>query len=499
MQPLIFLFLVSLLSISPPIFAHSFNENLFIEGHSNYLTKNPDETNEWKLKLIREANTSIEMSTGYSKGKVFENLLEAISYQLVSNPVIKIHLLIFQMLDFVSEENHKALNNIQKQFPDRFNFSVTFETRLINNEGKPYISEDHTKLIIIDEKYFLLGGTNLVDHLSTSDVNKTPPDDSLPSYFLPRAANDMDLIGSGPIAVKLRKEFFELFAFHKAGESFEQIKGEFKPSHTEYFRVQEEEKTYIADFEENPLTIHNVKMFGVIAGPRLRLHTIGNIYEYLINNAKLSIDIGNMYFFPRESIYDALLNAVNRNVAFSLVTNGVHDKLSASNSSRELYGHINRMNYFPVMSGKHYKIWEMFSAKSASPKNTSIYELDLTGVLYHKKVMAVDHRYTIIGSYNLGMKSEEAAFEVVVVIDSPETARQLEAILRKDKVDSTQISYSQAMAWYFNPFYNVADLIEKRYCDGILLSVDQKMLDDEFENPRPYYPEEEEDPLFDVE
>ena len=497
MQLLIIIATFALFS-SFPAFASSFNESLMVEGHSSYLTKNPDETNEWKLKLIREANTSIEMSTGYCKGKVFENLIDAVSLQLNSNPSIKIHLLMFQLLDFVSEENHTALNRLQKQYPDRFNFAITFETRLINNEGKPFFSEDHTKLIIIDEKYFLLGGTNLIDHLSTSDVNKSPPDDSIPSYFLPRAANDMDVIGSGPMAKKLRKEFFELFAFHKAGESFEQKKGEFVPAHTEYFAVEEEEKTYIAEFEENPETIHNVKMFGVIAGPRIRLHAIGNIYEYLIDKARLSIDIGNMYFFPRESIYNALLNAANRKVALNIITNGAHDELSVSNSTRHLYGHINRMNYFPAMAGKHFKIWEMFSAKNTVPKNTSIYELDLSGVLYHKKVMAVDHRYAIVGSYNLGMKSEEAAFEVVVVIDSPMTAKQLETILNKDKNNSIQISYSQAMAWYFNPFYNAADLLEKRYCDGIILRVDQKMLEDEFESPKPYYPEDEEDPLIEL-
>lgn len=490
-----FAFLIAFSLLISSLSALPFKENLMTEGHSVYLTKNPDETNEWKFKLVKEANASIEMSTGYSKGKVFENLLTTISEQLYYNPTIKIHLLVFQILDFVSKENHQELNGIRAQYPDRFDYCVTYETELINNEGKAYISEDHTKLIIIDEKYFLLGGTNLVDQLSTNDVNKAPPDGSLPSYFLPRASNDMDLVGSGPTAQKLRKEFFELFAFHKAKEPWEQKKGEFKASKTAYFPIDEEEKAYLFAFEEHPETVRNVKMYGVISGPRMRLHTIGNIYEYLINHSKTSIQIGNMYFFPRESIYDALLQAVNRDVSLSVVTNGAHDELSVSNSTRQLYGHINRMNYFPAMAGRHFSIWEMFSAKSSTPKNTSIYELDCSGVLYHKKVMSIDHRYMIIGSYNLGMKSEEAAFEVAVVLDSAAATKKLEAILKNDRSLSKQISYSQAMAWYFNPYYNMADLIEKRYFDGILLSIDQRLQEDEFDSPAPYYPDQEDHPF----
>jgi phosphatidylserine/phosphatidylglycerophosphate/cardiolipin synthase-like enzyme len=194
-----------------------------------------------------------------------------------------------------------------------------------------------------------------------------------------------------------------------------------------------------------------------------------------------------MYFFPRPSIYEALLNAANRKVSISLITNGVHDELSVNNSTRIIYGHINRLNYFPIMAGKRFRMWELFDAKKTAQKNTFIFELDLQGILYHKKVMTVDHRYSLIGSYNLGMKSEDAAYEVAAVIDSPGAAAQMEAVLNNDKKSSQEVTYLRAMGWYFNPYYNIAESFEKKFFDGILLSTDYE----EEENEAPFYPDEE--------
>ena len=446
-----------------------FTQDLMIEGHSAYLTKDADETTEWKSLLIQQANTSLEISTGYCLGLVFENLLREVHRKLESNSTIKVHMHLFQILGFINENNIGYLEALKSLYAGRFYYVITTDSEVLKQEGKAYVSENHTKLIIVDEKYYLLGGTNLVDPLSSKDTDKYPIAHHLAGKFFPRASYDMDAIIRGPMAKKLRKEFFNLLALHDSGESIQNDTGEYYPNTTAYYPVKEEDKVCIAHFDQNSDTAHDIKAFAVIAGPRMQLHTIGNMYEQTIKNAKHSIDIGNMYFFPRKTIYEELMNAVNRNVALSVVTNGLREDSSLNNISIDMYGYINRLNYFPIMAGRHYSMWEMFSSYNADKGNTEVYELKLPSILYHKKVMTVDGRYSLIGSYNLGMKSEDAAFEVATIIDSPIIAAQMKAVLVDDQNHSEKISFKRALGWYFNPYYNITEAIEKRFMDGIML------------------------------
>lgn len=462
----IFLIIIAFSSLT----AIPFTENLMVNGHSVYLTKSAGETQEWKIRLIQEAKLSLEISAGYCMGTVFEELLDAIGIKLQTNSQIRVYLMGVQMAGCpFTASNHKKIANLLDQFPDRFSFLMTEDSELTNQENKVYISENHTKLMIVDEKYLLLGGTNLADCFSTADISKYPVSDTAAGKLMQLAACDMDVIISGPIAQKIRHEYFKLFAFFETGQKLEVFHGEYNPEPTYYLSVENEGRAHIVCFEDNPETARNASVFGAISGPRFGQHTIGNMYEYIIDQAAASIDIGNMYFFPRESIYNALLNAVNRDVAVTLVTNGPHDDFIATNSLRFFYGYMNRKNYFPLMCGAHFSIWDCFKGKEAEKKSTQVFELNISGVLLHKKVMTVDHLYSIIGSYNLGMKSEDAAFEVAVIIESPEIAMQLKNVLIKDQIFSTPISFNQALGWYFDPYYLILNELERKFFDGIIL------------------------------
>lgn len=440
------------------------------EGHSVYLTQDAEETHEWKIRLIQEAQISLEISAGICLGQVFEELLETIHEKLVENSKIKINLLLFQSLNFISETNVQFLESLQSQYNDRFTYLITSDGSLMEQGGKFYVTENHTKLIIVDEKYILLGGTNLVDQLSTPDVNKYPSRvDTFGADFLPNAARDMDAIIKGPIAKKLRKEYYLMLALFKSKELLNQNVGEYQDSNTDFFPIPELGRAEISYFDDHPQTTMQAKVFGAITGPRMQLHTISNIYEDLIRNAESSVIIGHMYFFPCSTIFNALIAASNRGINLTLITNGVHDNASLNNSTRSFYGHSNRLNYFPFMSGEEFRFWEILTAKDKVQKNVEVFELNLENVLYHKKVMTVDHLFTVIGSYNLGTKSEEAAYEVAVVIESSETAAQMEAILENDKEHCLSISYDQAFEWYYNPYYNFIEAFERKFLDGIAL------------------------------
>lgn len=456
--------------LSTSLISYPFSKDLMQEGHSVYLTQDAGETQEWKIRLIREAKESLEISTGFCLGQVFEDLLETIHEKLIENSKIKINLLLFQALSFISEKHIQFLDDLQSLYADRFTYFITTASGLMQQGGKIYVTENHTKLMIVDEKYILLGGTNLVDQLSTPDVTRYPTRvDTLGSGFLPDAAIDMDAIIRGPIAKKLRQEYYLMLALFKSEESLDQNEGEYQCSNTDYYPIPEAERAEILYFDNHPETAHQAKVFGAITGPRMQLHTIGNIYEDLIRNAESSIDIGNMFFFPCSSIFEALLAASNRGINISLVTNGVHNNASLNNSTRSTYGHLNRLNYLPLMSGEQFRFWEIFTAKDAPQKNVKVYELDSSNVLYHKKVMTVDHLFSVIGSYNLGMKSEDADYEVAVVIESQKTALRMETILQDDKEISLPIPYDQAFGWYYCPYYNLIEAIQRKFLDGTFL------------------------------
>ena len=79
------------------------------------------------------------------------------------------------------------------------------------------------------------------------------------------------------------------------------------------------------------------------------------------------------------------------------------------------------------------------------------FEYDVKDILYHKKVMVVDRRYTIIGSYNLGIRSDMSDYELVFLIDSEEVAETALKVLRRDLILSREVSPELARSWYFDP------------------------------------------------
>lgn len=83
--------------------------------------------------------------------------------------------------------------------------------------------------------------------------------------------------------------------------------------------------------------------------------------------------------------------------------------------------------------------------------------------------MTIDDRYTIIGSYNLGMKSEDASHELAVLIESRQSALQMKELLIKDQANSKEVSFSQALGWYFNPYFMIVETFERKMLDGILM------------------------------
>lgn len=473
MKPYIFTLLL-LLSAVGNSYAQD-NVIPFADGHSVFTTRNAEESLLWKHELLKSAKKSIEMATGYAQGQVFQSTLDIFSEKLMTNPDIVIHLTISDASSFITEENRLFLELLATTFPGRFRYLCICNSGLLSQEGGFYRTSVHMKLIVVDEKYFMLGGTNLVDHMSRSNPEEAPPPANWEEEHLPKAVCDMDVVAMGPMAKKLRKEFFTLFSlFSTPGASLRNGDGPFTPPQDLCFPIKEDEKTAIPNFDGKHDLVKDVKAFALISGPRLQLHAIGNLYQQLINEARSTIHLGHMYFFPTPRIYEALLEAVNREVEISLITNTLHSRFTPSEFTIGLYADLSRSHYLPLMMGHPYSAFGWIQAENDSPKKSSIYEYNRDSVLYHKKTMTVDHRYAVLGSYNLGSKAENANFEIAIFFDAPLVAAQFDQLLEIDQAQAKKIEVSQARNWYFSIFHRVASWFQGTFFDGLILDTSEQ-------------------------
>lgn len=444
----------------------------FIEGHAIIPTASADESTEWKYALLKGAESSIEMSSGFAHGQVFQHTLDILANQLQTNPTIKIHLMVSDYATLIKDHNLIYMEQLAMSYPDRFQYVRVMNSGPIRQEGYLYTTDNHMKLIIVDEKYFLLGGTNLADSNSQGGQGEGIPTEEATDFterMLPKGAIDMDVVVSGPGACQLRKDFFTTFALFHSKASIYQDDGPFEPQTTAYFPVEEENKAVIAAFDENPRLIKDASVYTVISGPRFQLHRIGDFYEKLIDRAQISVQLAHMYFFPTVRIYNALIRASNRGLKTSLITNTLQLRMSLSNSSILLFAQLNRSNYLPFMMGRRYSAFDWTEALKDVPAACSIYEYNQEYILYHKKVMTTDHRYSVVGSYNLGSKSENADFEIAIFIDSPLVTKRIEEFLNKDKALSRCIKFHEAHNWHFNPFYTIPSWFQSTFLDGLVL------------------------------
>ena len=202
----------------------------------------------------------------------------------------------------------------------------------------------------------------------------------------------------------------------------------------------------------------------IFVGAHQKTNKISKKYAELIKNAKEEIVIGNLYFSPVKSIFQAFLESVNREVDLTVITNGISDLTPVYT---EAFAWSNRMTYVPVFYGRTFHFWESSSAEKNPVKKTKIFEYHVRDILYHKKVMIVDRRYLVVGSYNLGHRSDKGDYELALVIDSPVAAERALKIIEKDLKHCVEVSPQDARKWYFDPATAYLGELQKRL-HGIL-------------------------------
>lgn len=415
----------------------------FVMGHDVLVARTPEETLLWKKELIKSANCSIEFFAGFTGGPLLEETLLLFEVELARKPELTVHFFVASCPLFGWADQRKV-ELFAQRYPGRFHYLIRGMSALRCGMGL-VTSENHIKLLIVDEKYLVVGGTNLFHCHSRSQVPKDLKWDGVVDHFNPKACMDMDMVIKGPIVSSLRTELFELWALY---ESCADLKDEcrFEAEETRFFAVLPPEATVVQAFEENARVIRDVPVKAIVSGPRRSLGACSAEYARLVSEAQHSIDLMHMYISPVEEVHNSLIEASRRGVAITLITNGAGD---ACPMVTKAIGAYNRPNILPLLLGRKFRMNERAQAEASQALECTAYAYEVEDTLYHKKVMVLDDRISVIGSYNLGHKSHYGDYEIVVEVDSPELAQQIKQVMKQDIACAHLCSREELTEWYF--------------------------------------------------
>jgi phosphatidylserine/phosphatidylglycerophosphate/cardiolipin synthase-like enzyme len=347
------------------------------------------ETFAWKKKLIETAERSVELSPNFAGGKGFRELLKVIENRMQERPELIVHLL---CADGVLESEDKDYLAFLSKNPN-FHYLIT---DLQFNPFNFSVEENHVKLLVVDEKYFVLGGSSITEAQRREVLPNIDEESGFINKYLPGAYRDTDVIGLGIVAQRMRVEFFKLYSIWE---------NRMKGIHAErYFPVEEGNGGVCAEFHDPQglSTKVNVRFF--VGGPEHgNNNPITHAHLNLIHSASKSIRIANSQFNPDEKVLQALAEK-KANGAF-IVGQFNHE------IQKTLLTYPSRPNY-----------WVLNKA----------FEYNNGPTLFHNKLMVADDQRVLIGSYNQSQKSAFCDYEIALEIDDENCARQVVEALNKD-------------------------------------------------------------------
>jgi phosphatidylserine/phosphatidylglycerophosphate/cardiolipin synthase-like enzyme len=178
--------------------------------------------------------------------------------------------------------------------------------------------------------------------------------------------------------------------------------------------------TSIDSFHQNPNINQDVETKILFTGPENTNNAFARELITQFNQAENRIVIDHMYFHPSQEIFDALVNAANRGVAITLLTNGYDEN---SPMSHKAFGPRNRFNYIALNK----------APQKTHQKNIKIYDFKVPKTTLHKKVIVVDDT-VIAGSSNFGYKSlgSNSDHEINFIAKNASFAEQTLATIQVD-------------------------------------------------------------------
>lgn len=383
------------------------------------VSKDGQETAQLRHALFAQAKQSIEWSCNFAGGGIFCQSLNIIKTSMLANENLQVRILCSENL--LEGPDLALLDQMRRDFPDRFQCLVTNQKIVTVPEFSTI--ENHVKALIVDGKYFVIGGTGHHDVLSDKgDQPKSPkPGASIQTKGIGGGARDMDFVGSGDSAGTMREEFYKLWAIWKYQMSSEQT-GSLSNEHFEL--SPQSAIASLPSLDRQLIPNSRVKVL-VCGGAQQPVNACSKELVRMIDSAKKTIKLAQLSFNPHPEVFDALLRAVNRDVEVELITNELN---SASGAGLSFVTPSNRQQYLPLMTGG--RISKLGSKKTlatlAAKKAVKIFEYNLAGIMLHTKLTIVDGATSsgicLTGSSN--MVKNKPDFEMNMIVRTSAIERQ---------------------------------------------------------------------------
>jgi hypothetical protein len=159
--------------------------------------------------LISTAQSSIELSPNFAGGKAFCEILDLIAIGMSKHPQLRVHLILSK--DLLEDLDRGKLEELAQN--EQFVYLVT--DRLFYPHPFVHTEENHVKLLIVDGKYFVMGGSGIHPKMirdTYSHENMGNEKSTFAAQFVDQAFHDADLVGTGEAVGELRHHFFGLFS-----------------------------------------------------------------------------------------------------------------------------------------------------------------------------------------------------------------------------------------------------------------------------------------------
>lgn len=403
------------------------------------ITKSASETNEWKLELIKNAESSIEISGSISGGKVFRDALRAVEDRIKERKDLKVHILTTS--DLLEEEDKQLIEEMNKKYPRNFYCLIT--NRHMNRNLYPVTN--HVKVVIVDEKYYVIGGTNYQDNL-TQEAKKDAKSEKLSNLdnFLGSGSRDMDVVGRSSSTAKVARDyFFKLFAILEAKEKK-------SPADSRHSDNGQLIPCAIEKFDENEDLTKDVVVKVTAGSGDTEENACVNEFSRLIESCSKTITIAQMYFMPQSKMFEALnKKKLDETVSITVITTGITTETPLA-------------SYFYAYGNRLYRYFLAQNFKGDS----SFYEYNNGNNIYHKKVLVVDHldkpTDVAIGSFNWGGKSHQD-YEMILTIQNEEIGQKVKGILDEDITKSNKIVRPDFLPFTHKALGIVQSLLFPRY------------------------------------
>ena len=149
----------------------------------------------------------------------------------------------------------------------------------------------------------------------------------------------------------------------------------------------------------------------------------GTVFEgtyHWFQSARQQIKMVSPYFVPNQEAVESIAHARRQGIQFRLVTNS----LAATD---EPWVHVGYARYRKQLLKLGVDIYEL--SPSLSVKRRRLGLIGKSAGALHMKNSVIDHRQVFLGSMNLDQRSTKLNTELGLIIDSPEMAQQLEAMV----------------------------------------------------------------------